>query len=136
MTKQDLKQIGLLLDQKLDQKLDEKLSATKNELKTEFRNEFVAEIGKTESRLITQFCQVIEDNITPQFAAVHEEIDWIKTNMVTKSDLNIILSRMSSEYDWQFRSRDRSFNNLVKKLGTKKVFNKQEVGELQISKSK
>ena len=148
MTKQDLKQISTLLGQlegRLDQKLDEKLAKTESKLTSRLEGKiddkidgldkkFDKKLSTTKEELITEFCQVIEENISPQFAAVHEEIDWIKNNMVTKSDLNQIMARSDTEYNYKFGFRDHKFNNAIKRLGRKKVFTKQEVEELQIPK--
>lgn len=106
LTKEDLRQIGEVVDQRLDQKLDEKLDAKlkvfKREVVTEVAENVVSQVvPQVVSQVVEQVGEMIEQNVLPQF-------DRLENVLVTKDYLDDKIADLRGEFVLKNRRMLRS----------------------------
>lgn len=104
LTKEDLKQIGVVMDEKFvgfEKKVDDKF------LKFEDRvvDRIVGEVG-----------EVIEQNINPQFEAIRTRLDGVEATMVTKTYLDEKLGALKGDLIGYDRKLERKTDALIDTL--------------------
>ena len=155
MTKQDLQQIGQLMDEKLaankadlivelDQRMGQKLTATKKDIaievdqklnqrfnKIDRRFEEIDERFKTSEeniieKLIGYFGQFVEDNIIPQFEALHGKI----AQLPTKGYLDEKINNALAGHTLRLRHEDEKVDRLIGTLHRNKCLTKRDLSHI------
>lgn len=91
LTKEDLGQIRELFDERFTQaehRLEERLSSRLEErLTTKLDDRFAKSEQRLSSHFAEQLGEFIEHNINPQFEELRREIQFIRSHMITRFDL-------------------------------------------------
>ena len=127
LTKEDLRQIGDVIDEKMDQKFvvfEQKIDTKMDEKFSKFGEHIVPKIvDEVVVQVVSQVGEMLEQNVLPQFEVIHDDLKGMKgrlttieANMVTKTYLDEKLGALKGDLIAQDRKLEKKTDALIDSL--------------------